>query len=58
MGMEIYEVADHKRQYMSLLLLTDEQESMIDTVLHLKTGMKARSEEGVKGFVTGAACGG
>ena len=31
--MEIREVIDHKKRYLSLLLLADEQESMIDRYL-------------------------
>ena len=34
--MEIYEITDNKKQYLTLLLLADEQEDMIDRYLEIK----------------------
>ena len=45
--MEIREVTDHKKQYISLLLLADEQENMIDHYLEKGT-MYVLDDEGVK----------
>lgn len=45
--MEIREVTDHKKQYISLLLLADEQENMIDRYLEKGT-MYVLDDEGVK----------
>lgn len=45
--MDIYEVTDNKKQYLSLLLLADEQESMLDRYLARGT-MYALDDGGVK----------
>ena len=46
--MEIREVTDNKKKYLSLLLLADEQEDMIDRYLERGT-MFVLDDEGVKG---------
>lgn len=46
--MEIKEVADNKKQYLPLLLLADEQETMIDRYLEKGT-MYVLDDDGVKG---------
>ena len=45
--MKIYEITDNKKQYLSLLLLADEQEDMIDRYLERGT-MYVLDEDGVK----------
>lgn len=45
--MKIYEITDSKKQYLSLLLLADEQEDMIDRYLERGT-MYVLEDEGVK----------
>lgn len=45
--MDIFEVTDNKKQYLSLLLLADEQESMLDRYLARGT-MYALDDGGVK----------
>ena len=45
--MEIYEITDNKKQYLTLLLLADEQEDMIDRYLERGT-MYVLDEDGVK----------
>lgn len=45
--MRIHVVADHKKQYLPLLLLADEQESMIERYLERGT-MYVLADEGVK----------
>ena len=46
--MEIREVTDNKKQYLSLLLLADEQEDMVDRYLERGT-MYVLEDNGVKG---------
>lgn len=46
--MRIYEVRDHKRDYMDLLFLADEQEDMIEKYLDRGT-MYVLEDEGIKG---------
>uniref|UniRef100_I5AV58 Putative P-loop ATPase fused to an acetyltransferase n=1 Tax=Eubacterium cellulosolvens (strain ATCC 43171 / JCM 9499 / 6) TaxID=633697 RepID=I5AV58_EUBC6 len=46
--MRIYEVSDHKRDYMDLLFLADEQEDMIEKYLDRGT-MYVLEDEGIKG---------
>lgn len=46
--MEIKEVTDNKKQYLSLLLLADEQENMIDRYLNKGT-MFILNDDGIKG---------
>lgn len=45
--MEIFEVKENKKQYLSLLLLADEQEDMIDRYLERGT-MYVLEEDGIK----------
>ena len=45
--MNIREITDNKKQYLSLLLLADEQESMIDRYLERGT-MYVLEDEGIK----------
>ena len=45
--MEIYEITDNKKQYLTLLLLADEQEDMIDRYLERGT-MYVLEDDGVK----------
>ena len=45
--MKIYEITDNKKQYLSLLLLADEQEDMIDRYLERGT-MYVLENDGVK----------
>jgi GNAT superfamily N-acetyltransferase len=45
--MEIYEITDNKKQYLTLLLLADEQEDMIDRYLERGT-MYVLEDGGVK----------
>ena len=45
--MKIYEITDNKKQYLSLLLLADEQEDMIERYLERGT-MYVLEDEGVK----------
>lgn len=45
--MEIFEVKENKKQYLSLLLLADEQEAMIDRYLERGT-MYVLEEDGIK----------
>ena len=45
--MKIYEITDNKKQYLSLLLLADEQEDMIDKYLERGT-MFVLDDDGVK----------
>jgi len=45
--MKIYEITDNKKQYLSLLLLADEQEDMIDRYLERGT-MYVLEDDGVK----------
>ena len=45
--MEIYEITDNKKQYLTLLLLADEQEDMIDRYLERGT-MYVLENDGVK----------
>lgn len=47
MNMEIYEVRSNKKQYLSLLLLADEQEDMIDRYIDRGT-MYVLEDNGVK----------
>ena len=46
--MEIREVTDNKKQYLSLLLLADEQEDMVDRYLDRGT-MYVLEDDGIKG---------
>jgi len=46
--MKIYEVKENKKDYLELLLLADEQESMVDLYLE-KGSMFVLDDEGVKG---------